>query len=299
MPRRTIALDEPLDLVATVTPLVRGTGDPTARLGERAFAHGLRTASGPATLVLRLRDPRTVEAAAEGPGASEALEVDAPGLVGVHDDPGALRPEPGALHDIVRRTRGLRLTRAAVMPVLVAAILEQKVTGREARRAWRGLVRVASEPAPGDRALMLPPDPGRVAALPYFAFHRFGVERRRADVIRTVAGRAAGIERIAAAEPAALPEWLGRLPGIGPWTVAEVARLGLGDPDAVSVGDFHLPDLVAWALEGRARGDDAGMLALLEPYRGQRGRVQIVIEASGIRPPAYGPRMEARSIAGI
>jgi hypothetical protein len=41
------------------------------------------------------------------------------------------------------------------------------------------------------------------------------------------------------------------------------------------------------------------MLALLEPYRPHRGRVQLLLEASGIRPPAFGPRMEVRAIDRI
>ena len=69
-----------------------------------------------------------------------------------------------------------------------------------------------------------------------------------------------------------------------------------GDPDAISIGDYHIPNLVAFALAGEPRGDDARMLELLEPYRGQRGRVQRLLELSGIRPPRYGPRMPARAI---
>jgi len=141
----------------------------------------------------------------------------------------------------------------------------------------------------------LPPDPARVAETPAFAFHRWGVERRRAEVIRTVASRAARIGSFATSE--SLRGWLEKLPGVGVWTSAETARLALGDPDAVSVGDYHLPDLVAWTLAGEPRADDARMLELLEPYRGQRGRVQRLLEASGIRPPAFGPRAEVRSIA--
>jgi 3-methyladenine DNA glycosylase/8-oxoguanine DNA glycosylase len=88
-------------------------------------------------------------------------------------------------------------------------------------------------------------------------------------------------------------------PGIGPWTVAETTRLAHGDPDAVSVGDYHIPNLVAWALAGEPRADDARMLELLEPYRGQRGRVQRLLEASGIRAPRYGPRLAPRRIADL
>jgi 3-methyladenine DNA glycosylase/8-oxoguanine DNA glycosylase len=89
------------------------------------------------------------------------------------------------------------------------------------------------------------------------------------------------------------------VPGIGPWTLAEVGRIAFGDPDALSVGDFHLPNLVGWALAREPRADDARMLELLEPYRGQRGRVQRLLEVSGIQAPRYGPRLAAQRIADI
>jgi hypothetical protein len=52
---------------------------------------------------------------------------------------------------------------------------------------------------------------------------------------------------------------------------------------------------VAWAFAGEPRGTDERMLELLEPYRGQRGRVEILLEASGIGAPAFGAKMERRS----
>ena len=83
------------------------------------------------------------------------------------------------------------------MESLVPAIIEQKVTGNEAHRAWRGLVRrtASRHPGPaGDAGMRVPPDPAVLAALPYFAFHGFGLERRRAETIRAVARRAAWLE---------------------------------------------------------------------------------------------------------
>jgi 3-methyladenine DNA glycosylase/8-oxoguanine DNA glycosylase len=144
---------------------------------------------------------------------------------------------------------------------------------------------------------MLAPPPAVVAALPYHAFHRFGVERRRADTLRRAAALGARLEALR--DPAELARTLRTVRGIGPWTVAEVSRVALGDPDAVSVGDFHVPNLVCWTLAREARGDDARMLELLEPYRGQRGRIQRLLEVSGLRAPRYGPRLAPRSIAGI
>ncbi len=89
------------------------------------------------------------------------------------------------------------------------------------------------------------------------------------------------------------------VPGVGAWTAAEVALVALGDPDAVSVGDFHLPNQVAYALAGEARADDARMLELLEPYRGHRGRVIRLLGCSGINAPRYGPRLPLADIARL
>jgi 3-methyladenine DNA glycosylase/8-oxoguanine DNA glycosylase len=80
------------------------------------------------------------------------------------------------------------------------------------------------------------------------------------------------------------------VPGVGEWTAAETAQRALGDPDAVSVGDYHIHDVVVHALTGRPRGDDAEMLRLLEPWRGQRQRIVRLIELSGVAKPRFGPR---------
>ena len=73
--------------------------------------------------------------------------------------------------------------------------------------------------------------------------------------------------------------------------------MALGDADAVSLGDYHLPHLVAWALAGKPRGSDELMLELLEPYRGHRGRVLRLLQLAGITAPRFGPRMPLRWIA--
>ena len=290
MQTRTIRTSHPIDLAATLFPLRRGAGDPTTRIDGREAWRTLRSPEGPATVRLASHG-QTIDAEAWGPGAAWALEH-APGLVGAEDVDAGFEPRHPVIADLWRRHRGVRLTRTGVViPTLLAAILEQKVTGTEARRAWKLLVRAVGEPAPGPLGgLLLPPDPARIVELPYFAFHRFGVERRRAEVIRAVCTRADRVEGDGGLE------WLRRINGIGPWTVAETARLALGDADAVSVGDFHLPNVVAWALAGEPRGDDARMLELLEPYRGHRGRVQRLLEAGRVKAPAFGPRRDVHAI---
>jgi len=115
-------------------------------------------------------------------------------------------------------------------------------------------------------------------------------------VVRAVCARTAWIDETATLPLDVAEDRLSSVHGIGPWTVAEVARIALGDADAVSVGDYHVPNIVAWALAREPRGSDERMLELLEPYRPHRGRVQRLLETSGIRAPAFGPRMEPRAI---
>jgi 3-methyladenine DNA glycosylase/8-oxoguanine DNA glycosylase len=231
-----------------------------------------------------------------GPAADWLLER-SPAWCGALDDDDDFDPPKGLVRDLWRRGRGLRIPATGLVTErLIPVILEQKVTGPEARRAYRRLANALGEPAPGPLELTLPPDPARIADLPYHAFHPFGVERRRAELLRFLCSRSAWIDEVIDLPLAEASSQLGSVPGIGPWTVAEVARVALGDADAVSVGDYHVPNLVAWALAREPRGTDERMLELLEPYRPHRGRTQRLLEASGIRAPAYGPRIEPRAI---
>jgi 3-methyladenine DNA glycosylase/8-oxoguanine DNA glycosylase len=99
--------------------------------------------------------------------------------------------------------------------------------------------------------------------------------------------------------PVEAREWLMRLPGIGPWSAAEVSAVAYGDRDVVSLGDYHLPHQVAWALAREPRGSEARMIELLEPYRGHRARVIRLLTLGGIQAPRFGPRMRLRRIAAI
>src|SRR5438093_786328 len=229
------------------------------------------------------------------PGAECAVAVDAPGAVGSFDDPTSFVARDPMVALAWRDHRTVLLTRADPFPVLVAAVLEQKVMGTEARTAWRRVVRMTADEAPGDHGLRLPPDAERVASLPPSELTKLGVTGTRAATLREVARHPKKIAALAGAPFNEARSWLRRLPGVGPWTEAEVARLALGDPDAVSVGDFHLPNIVAWALAGETRGTDDRMLELLEPYRGQRARVQLLLEASGITAPRLGPKLARRT----
>ena len=296
MIERSIALRGPLDLGRTLWPLRHGLGDRTVRLlGDEAWL-AARTPDGAATVRLR-RIGSTLDAQAWGSGAGRLLDS-VPALIGEEDEPERLIARHPIVRDLQRRHVGLRLPRSRrVLQALVPSVFEQKITGTEAFRAYAALLRAHGEPAPGPGGLLLPPDPEKLASLPYHAYHPIGLERRRAEVVRRAASRAGWLE--SSANAAEATRRLTSLAGIGQWTAAEVVRSAFGDPDAVSVGDYHLPNVVAWALAGEARADDARMLELLEPYRGQRGRVQRLLEVGRVMPPRRGPRTAPRRIATI
>lgn len=146
---------------------------------------------------------------------------------------------------------------------------------------------------------MLPPEPDRLAAIPYFDLHPFGIDRRRADCLRAVARHADRLIRDH--DPviplARLTEGLRTIPGVGEWTAACAGGLAFGDPDALQVGDFHVKNTVVHALTGRIRGTDEEMVELLAPYTGQRHRVVRWLELDGQGAPARGPRRPIVSIA--
>jgi len=290
-----VDVDGPLDLGLTLGHLPRGAHDPRHLIDADGFWRATRTADGPATLNLRATTGG-VRARAWGPGAALALAA-APALVGAHDDPSVFEPVHAVLRDPWRRMRGLRLgCTGAVVESLVPSIIEQKVTGKEAFRSYWALVRTHGERAPGPRELKLPPAPRVLAELPYWAYHPLGIERRRADIVKRVCARVGRMEETTSMPIADAYRRLQAIQGIGPWTAAEVARDALGDPDAVSVGDYHLKNHVAWVLAGEARATDERMLELLEPYRGQRARAIRLIEALP-GAPRFGPRVKLRDIA--
>jgi 3-methyladenine DNA glycosylase/8-oxoguanine DNA glycosylase len=316
--RRELRLERAWDLRFSLGPLRRGRLDPCVRIEGRTMWRASRTPEGPATEAITV-DPcgTSVTAQAWGPGADWLLEA-LPDLVGdgveaaafddlVRHRPASTPPGWDVVVDLARRKPGLRIPRTrAVAEECVPTILEQKVTGLEATRSYRQMVDAIGEPAPGPPLplglapartgrLMVPPSPARLAATPAWAMHPWGIERKRADTIRRVGAVAARLEEAVSMRGPDAARRLMAVPGLGPWSAATVALVALGDADAVMVGDFHLPNQVAWTLAGLPRGDDDLMLELLEPWRGHRGRVTRLLMAAGVTAPKWGPRQPIRS----
>jgi 3-methyladenine DNA glycosylase/8-oxoguanine DNA glycosylase len=304
----------PVDIRLVLGVHRRGFGDPAFRVtADGAVWRTSLTPAGPATLRVTAA-PVTADAVARGagagrtrvlarawgPGAGWLLDA-LPDLLGAGDDPAGFRPGHPVLRDVARRYPGFRIGRSGrVMEALVPAVLEQKVVGLEAFRAWRLLLRRFGLPAPGPApaGLRVCPPAATWAAIPSWEWHRAGVEGIRAATI-TAAARVAGrLEQVVTLPAAEADRRLRSLSGIGVWTSAEIRQRACGDPDAVSVGDYHLPGLVGWALVGRVV-DDAGMLDLLAPFAPHRHRAARLIELSGLRPPRRGPRNAVRDYRAI
>jgi 3-methyladenine DNA glycosylase/8-oxoguanine DNA glycosylase len=299
----------PLNVLSTLGVHRRGRGDPAFRVDDAgAIWRTSLTPSGPGTLRLTARPAGTgqtagspdVLASAWGPGAGWLLE-ELPAMLGALDRPQDFAPAHPLLRELAARHSGWRIGRSGrVLEALVPAVLEQKVVGVEARRAWRLLLTRFGEPAPGPgpAGLRVFPSPEVWATLPSWEWHRAGVEAVRARTIAAAAAVAGRLEEITAMPAGQADARLRSLPGIGPWTSAETRQRACGDADAVSVGDYHLPSLVGWALAGRIT-DDPGMLELLAPYPGHRYRVTRLIEMSGLAPPRRGPRLAARDYRAL
>ncbi|WP_343241853.1 MULTISPECIES: DNA-3-methyladenine glycosylase 2 family protein [unclassified Streptomyces] len=293
------------DLRLTLGPLGRGPGDPAFRMTpDGAVWRAARTPQGPGTLRITAADG-TVKAQAWGDGADWLLEA-LPALLGAGDDPTPFTPRHRVVHEAHRRNPGLRLTRTGlVLESLIPAILEQKVTSDEAYRAWRLLLRRHGEPAPGpatggpDGGMYVMPAPRQWSLIPSWEWHRAGVDNKRSSTILRAVRVAARMEEAAAMDLAAATARLTVIPGIGPWTAAETLQRSNGDPDALTVGDLHLPNIIGFALTGAHRTDDAAMCALLAPYEGQRHRAARLILLSGRVPPRRAPRYAPKDISRI
>jgi 3-methyladenine DNA glycosylase/8-oxoguanine DNA glycosylase len=286
---RLLAVSGPLDLKRTLRPL----GLAWSARSDEGWWRAMRTPEGSGTVLVR-RSGDGVAVDAWGPGAGWMLEGAAE-LLGLHDDPARWVPEHPKVADLHRRSPGVRFGRTRmVFEAAIVAVLGQKVTGKEAAGGLVGMTRRFSEPAPGPHpGLWLPPHPWRLAEAAYHDFHDLGIEKKRADTVRRLAAKAERIDRMSTAPLIEARRFLARFPGVGEWTVAETLVISHGDVDAVSVGDYHLKNIVSWHLAGEERGSDQRMLELLEPFRPNRGRVVRLLEHAGA-PQRKGPRMAVR-----
>ena len=265
-----------------------------------------RTPQGPALARFSPVGP-DVQVTGWGPGAAWVLDQ-APRLLGREDDAEQFtdwvreqRPEWAALlaSGPIRIGATDRIAEA-----LAPAIIEQRVTGAEAFSSIRQLIRRFGEPVPGPellpghpaRALRIPPSGQQWAQIPSWEFVRAGLDRSRAQAVVRAYSRIDALERLlarttgdATARGEALQAGLCSIPGIGPWTAAQVRQVVIGDPDAWSIDDYHVPTQVARLLGGPQAGPDQAE-ALLADCRPHRYRVELLVARSPMAIQRHGPR---------
>jgi endonuclease III len=314
MPAPTAGLvrERVVDIGATLGWYRYGAADPTtwtsvAGRGPASsgrFVRATITPEGPGTIELTWGravepDAAAVEAvpglSVRTFGPAAAWLAGRAGAMAGADDSGdeSLRSAPHrAVADAARARDGVRFGASGdLYHELLPTIIGQRITAGEAYRQWRELCRALGEPAPGPfEGLLLPPAPEVVARTPSWWFHPLGIERKRAEVLIEVARHPRKLWSWAQDPADRAATMLARLRGVGQWTIGSVLGPALGDPDAVAVGDYHLKNTVGWALAGEARATDERMMELLEPYRGQRGRVTRLLKMNGNGAPRFGPK---------
>lgn len=302
---RSFSLDQPYDLERSLLLGDLGRANPTlVRPSDHELLRAVWSPEGPASLHIRVR-PGVLEACAWGPGREWLLDV-LPQHLGLDDRPPRF---PDKLGRLQRQLPGVRRGRSVdLFELLTSYVIRQRVAWRDAVATQASILRAHAQLAPGPAGLRLPLSPEQWLALTTADLAAHGLERKRAKTILGLAARADRIRSFAALEPEASfgprsrPEpgpsqseaftrKLESFTGIGPWTSAMVCGHGLGDHDAVPIGDYELPSTVAWFLAGEPRADDARMLELLEPHRGQRFRVIHLLWAAGLHAPRFGPRI--------
>jgi len=292
-----LPLPRPFDLGLSIAMLRRGGGDPTTRLDARSFVRASRTPDGPGTIRVVV-DGEHAQVDAWGDGARWLLER-APDLLGLDDHPAPLDEDAHPkVRALAAKCAGLRFVKThRVFELLVPQVLGQLVTSVEGHRAFHLLVRAFREPAPGPvEGLLLPPSPRQVRSVPPEEWTSLGVLRKQGETLQRAAAVAHRLEEAAAMSPADAQARLQAVRGIGPWTAGMMGLWGMGHVDVVPTGDYNIPKAVSYTLLGERDGDDEQMLALLEPYSGQRGRVLRYIKQAGESPPRRGPKRGMREL---
>lgn len=299
--RRTVTFPGPASPALTLAPLRRGPGDPCLQITDGAIWRTSLMSSGPVTARIARAAPAAVDCMAWGAGAAEFLDG-VPALLGLDDDASDFAPTEPTVAAAHRRLPHLRLGRThRVLEALIPAVLEQRVPGIDAFRAWRVLVTEFGAPAPGPApARMRVPPPAEVwRSVPSWKFHRANVDGGRARTVIGCAQRAASLERLVTRPAAEAQAALMSLPGVGAWTAAETGQRAFGDADALSVGDYHVAKMIGWTLLGHPIDDDA-MIDLLEPMRPHRHRVvRLLIESGLAVEPRRGARLPVQRISSL
>ena len=303
---QSFEFDGPYALRTSLRSIQKSTYDPTTRLSNHRFVRAMRTPEGTATLSATLhREEENSRFVVEtfGKGAEWAMQK-APSILGIdrpaftYDDAMSKSADWKKLRQVYKKNVGMRFPKTyRVAQLLIPIVLEQLVTGPEATRAFQGLTKRFSEPAPGPfQPLMLPVKNEVLARLPPTEFLPMGIPRKIGETLTRVGVHGDALEQAAFLDVRDCYDRLTSVRGIGPWTAYCVMYNGLGFTDCFAYGDYHVKNFVGYFLAGKDRSTDDEMVEMLAPFAPHRGVAARLIELSGLKAPQYGPKRGVRPL---
>ena len=283
----------PVNARLTLSSLRHGLRDPTHRVEPDGTVW--RTAlTGTGAVIYRIRQHRLDDLVIDawGHGAAELADGIRDEL-GARDHPERFQPAHPFLRAARRRLVGLRVPATRrLFEALVPAVIEQRVVGKDAMAGWTRLVKLHGTPAPAagsaSTGLLVPPTPEAWERIPSWDWRQAGIDDQRSRTVILAARQAARLDQ-SATDPEAAYRLLASVPGVGPWTAAQVGHRALGDADALPLGDYHLGRLTGIALLGRPLEDDE-VEGFYEQWRPHRYRVVRLLELTPGAAPRRAPR---------
>ena len=282
MANRAVLRLDPFDLHATFAMQLLGKFDPSGRRGTASLRKVHLDAHGKPIIwrFTHTDDSLVIDVEGDDGTLLDSMTRQFP----LADGAESFEPAHPLLKRLSKGFRGLRLMQ---MPwpfdVAAGAVLQQRVRWQTAYADFRRIALKWGTRIGDDVAF---PTSSQLAAVPIYRLEALGLDPKRARALHLLScadARHAFLQP--GARDAAIARRLLSIRGIGPWTTAHVTGVAYGDPDAVIVGDLHLPSLVTLALAGEAEGTDERMLELLEPYAGQRFRVLRLLMWAARRTP--------------
>jgi DNA-3-methyladenine glycosylase II len=165
------------------------------------------------------------------------------------------------LGPLLTRLRGFRPMRLGTPAQSIASALAgQLVTGGEAARVHRALVRACAAERAG---LRLPPTAGELAGLSPAVARRCGLATRRAAALGRLSSTF-DVSKLAGIDAEAAVRRISRERQLGPWSAGVVMLYGLGRYEQGLVGDLGLVRMRSSQLGRRATAEET--VDLLRPY---------------------------------
>jgi endonuclease III len=254
----------PLDVNATFGVHCFGKYDATAFSNKGHFTKCFSVEGG--VCVVRVDQVgRGVQVTVEGTGESlvrQALERS----LAKNDGHDTFVPKHPLIAKLHMRLSGMRIIEVPwAFDVACQTVLGQRVTAEDAMREFR---RIAERYGTKYQDLVAFPPASLVATMPTWQLEQLGIDPKRARAMVALAREV--VRRPGFWASPLLPKVLASIRGIGPWTIGNIMGFAMGDPDALVLGDLHLPHVVTWALAEEPRGSDERMVELLQPFAGQR-----------------------------